>query len=615
MRDFRMENLSAEHGEKTFHYDDDLPPLPVPPLQQTLHKYLESVKPFLSEEDFQETQRIVGSFGQGLGRTLHAKLVEKSKTVKNWLEQWWEENAYLATRLPLGVLQNPSGPVPSQESVWPPREGSQLERAAIALWHVMSYHEIVRKEQYPVEKNRAGTRIFSMNQLKGMFHTCREPGIERDTLHRYFKTEQEGPCPRHIHVMCNGHIFKMYPFDNKGDLNSAPELFRQLTYIKEMSQERGQCIGALTGDDRTTSAKAFKHLCSLDPANHAHIETIKSSIIGFILDDGHPQSLAETSQHGIAGPSPHNRWFDKSYSMIVTANGVLCSSIDHAPFDGMAVVVLSLYLYQQLVKNGGDWPGPRTVRPDVPMPTELIFTIDERVKQDIKHATDVYLKLADTYEVVCSTYSLYGKDFLKKHKLHPDAVIQLAMQLAYYTAFKRAGAAYETATTRQFYRGRTETHRSCTMEAIDWCKAMQDTAVDKTSQLALLKRAHDRHLALMAEASSGQGIDRHLLGLYLISQEMGLPVPELFTDKAYTLSGGGGNFPLSTSTLGYTPILGAIAPMRQDGYMCCYRIGSNEFQFTVSAFKNCSETDANRFFHQITLSLNRIWNLLQCAKL
>ena len=39
----------------------------------------------------------------------------------------------------------------------------------------------------------------------------------------------------------------------------------------------------------------------------------------------------------------------------------------------------------------------------------------------------------------------------------------------------------------------------------------------------------------MGEAASGQGVDRHLLGLYILSGEMGLPTPDIFTDKAYTL--------------------------------------------------------------------------------
>eukprot|EP00057_Strongylocentrotus_purpuratus_P020549 XP_011675023.1 PREDICTED: peroxisomal carnitine O-octanoyltransferase-like [Strongylocentrotus purpuratus] len=165
---------------------------------------------------------------------------------------------------------------------------------------------------------------------------------------------------------------------------------------------------------------------------------------------------------------------------------------------------------------------------------------------------------------------------MKEHKMHPDATIQLALQLAYYTAFDKPGAAYETATTRQFYHGRTDTMRSCSMEAIDWCKAMLDSQGDPTHQRSLLRKAHDKHLTLMAEAASGQGIDRHLLGLYILSQEMGLPIPDLFMDKAFVLSGGGGNFPLSTSTLGYTPGVAAMSPMRQDGYMCCYTIGKEQ---------------------------------------
>lgn len=38
----------------------------------------------------------------------------------------------------------------------------------------------------------------------------------------------------------------------------------------------------------------------------------------------------------------------------------------------------------------------------------------------------------------------------------------------------RPGSCYETATTRTFYHGRTETMRPCTQEAVNWCKAMVD---------------------------------------------------------------------------------------------------------------------------------------------
>lgn len=46
--------------------------------------------------------------------------------------------------------------------------------------------------------------------------------------------------------------------------------------------------------------------------------------------------------------------------------------------------------------------------------------------------------------------------------------------------------------------------------------------------------AFNKHNKLMAEAQNGKGFDRHLLGLYLIAKEEGLPMPDLFTDPLYS---------------------------------------------------------------------------------
>ena len=72
---------------------DSLPPLPVPPLQQTMDKYLLAIKPLVDEEDFEYTQDLVKDFlkPNGDGETLHSKLLERAKTEKNWvsfLEIW-----------------------------------------------------------------------------------------------------------------------------------------------------------------------------------------------------------------------------------------------------------------------------------------------------------------------------------------------------------------------------------------------------------------------------------------------------------------------------------------------------------------------------------------------
>eukprot|EP00057_Strongylocentrotus_purpuratus_P020550 XP_011675024.1 PREDICTED: peroxisomal carnitine O-octanoyltransferase-like [Strongylocentrotus purpuratus] len=167
---------------------------------------------------------IHATYDTPIGTNIQGHLINNLRFADDILEQWWEDKAYLETRLPLGVLQNPCGPLPTQTSVWPPEEGTQLERAAIFLWHLLFFYQILRKEMFPGDKNRAGTQRYSMDQMRGLFHACREPGQEKDSLYRYFKTEQEGPCPSHIHVMCNGHIFKMTVFDLEGQVLTPPEI-------------------------------------------------------------------------------------------------------------------------------------------------------------------------------------------------------------------------------------------------------------------------------------------------------------------------------------------------------------------------------------------------------
>ena len=103
----------------------------------------------------------------------------------------------------------------------------------------------------------------------------------------------------------------------------------------------------------------------------------------------------------------------------------------------------------------------------------------------------------------------------------------------------------------------------------------------------------------MKEARENSGCDRHLFGLYCIAKENHIPLPELFTDPSYVkryefwisynffqlhfvhmlqilllecFSGGGGNFVLSTSLVGYTPVGGGVAPMCLDGYGIFYNI-------------------------------------------
>ncbi|XP_074756319.1 peroxisomal carnitine O-octanoyltransferase isoform X2 [Athene noctua] len=182
-----MEKQVLESSEeRTFQYQDSLPSLPVPPLDESLSKYLDAVKPFLNQEEYQRTEDIVKKFENGIGKELHQKLLERAKTRRNWLEDWWLNVAYLDLRISTQIHCNMAGPGPYIEHCWPPKEGTQIERACVNIWHTLKYWDLLRTEKVAIE--RSGNAVLDMNQFRMLFCTCRIPGVTRDSIGSYFKT-------------------------------------------------------------------------------------------------------------------------------------------------------------------------------------------------------------------------------------------------------------------------------------------------------------------------------------------------------------------------------------------------------------------------------------------
>uniref|UniRef100_A0A4W5JP12 Carnitine O-octanoyltransferase n=1 Tax=Hucho hucho TaxID=62062 RepID=A0A4W5JP12_9TELE len=580
--------VSEFPAERTFQYQHSLPSLPVPSLEGSLAKYLDAVRPFATEEEYQVTAAIVKRFGEGIGKDLHQKLLQRARTRRNWLEEWWLDAAYLELRYPSQLNVNFGGPAPYLEHCWPPTEGVQLQRTSISMWHTLQYWDLLRTER--LDPHKAGNVALDMDQFRMLFCTCKVPGVTKDTIINYFKTESEGPCPSHVVVMCRGRFFS---FDAVCDSHilTPPELLRHLTHVKQCceGEPAGDGVAALTSEERTRWAKVCVKLASrLESRMRSKYNMTREALTG----------------------DPTIRWGDKSYNSISFADGTFGSNCDHAPFEGMVLVTQGYYVDQQLKATDGKWKGSETVRP-MPLPEELVFTVDDRVRSDVAHAKHQYFET--DLQVVCYAFTSFGKAAIKQKKLHPDTFIQLALQLAYYRQHGRSGSCYETAMTRRFYHGRTETMRPCTLEAQNWCHTMLLPTASVRRKALLL--AFNKHNKLMAEAQNGKGFDRYLLGLYLIAKEEGLPMPDLFTDPLYSKSGGGGNFTLSTSLAGYTTVHGVGVPMVHHGYGFFYRIGDDRIVASCSAWKSSPETDAETLFQNLVTSLHEMLHLATTAQL
>lgn len=87
-------------------FQASLPRLPVPSLTSTVHKYLETAKPHLTEAEYAATEARASAFlgsqqAAELQRRLEARAAEPG--IKNWLADWWNEVAYMGYRDPVVV--------------------------------------------------------------------------------------------------------------------------------------------------------------------------------------------------------------------------------------------------------------------------------------------------------------------------------------------------------------------------------------------------------------------------------------------------------------------------------------------------------------------------------
>ena len=107
----------------------------------------------------------------------------------------------------------------------------------------------------------------------------------------------------------------------------------------------------------------------------------------------------------------------------------------------------------------------------------------------------------------------------------------------------------------------------------------------------LLKRACAKHDKLMHEARHNSGCDRHLLGLQLTARSLGLDTPEIFTDPSWKKSGGGGNFHISSSCVGYSNVLGVCCPFCLNGYTMIYCFSEKGLVYSIARYKKSTETN------------------------
>ncbi|XP_066466692.1 carnitine O-acetyltransferase [Tiliqua scincoides] len=589
-------------------HQEGLPTLPVPPLQQTMDRYLLALQPIVSEEELTHTRALVEDFRKpgGVGERLQKGLERRAKKRENWLSDWWLKTAYLEYRLPVVVHSSPGVVLPKQD--FQDRQG-QLRFAAKLIEGALDFKTMIDNETLPVEY--LGGKPLCMNQYYQILSSCRIPGPKRDSVVNYATGKKPST---HITVVHNFQFFELDVYCSDGSPLTTDQIFIQLEKIWNTSlQTNKEPIGILTTNHRNSWAKAYNNLIK-DKTNKESVRSIEKSIFTICLDAPIPRVSDDVYRSRVAAQMLHgggsrwnsgNRWFDKTLQFIVAEDGSCGLVYEHAPSEGPPIVALLDHVIEYTKK-------PELVRSPMiplPMPKKLRFNITPDIKNDIEKAKQNLNIMVQDLDIKVMVFHHFGKNFPKSEKVSPDAFIQVALQLAYFRMYGNACATYESASLRMFRLGRTDTIRSASVDSLKFVQAMDNPGQQEQEKVELLRRAAQAHRSYTDMAIKGNAIDRHLLGLKLQAIEDLVSIPELFMDTSYAVAM---HFNLSTSQVAAkTDCVMCYGPAVPDGYGVCYNPMAEHINFAISAFNSCGDTNAAQMAHYLEKALLDMRLLLQ----
>ncbi|XP_056388167.1 carnitine O-palmitoyltransferase 2, mitochondrial [Hyla sarda] len=611
----------------TMHFQKSLPRLPIPKLEDTVKRYLNAQRPLLDDEQFSKTEQLARNFQNGVGQQLHEELVRQDKQNKHtsYISGPWFD-MYLCARESIVLNFNPFMSFTPDPK---PEYNNQLLRATNMTVSAMRFLKTIRgshlePEIFHLNPAKSDTERFrklirlvppslswygaymvnayplDMSQYFRLFNSTRIPKLNKDEL----VTDEKG---RHLLVLRKGNFYVFDVLDRDGNIVKASEIHAHLKHILSDSSPTSEFpLGYLTSENRNTWAQVRQKL--IDQGNHDALKKIDSAVFCLCLDDFPTRDHIHLSHNMLHG-SGVNRWFDKSFSIIMTEDGTAAINFEHSWGDGVAVLRFQNEVFKDSTERPSISPQSAAAAVDSSQAVQkLTFNLDDSLKAAVSEAKKNFDALVGSLTIAAMEFKRGGKEFLKTQKLSPDAVSQLSFQMAFLRQYGQTTATYESCSTAAFKHGRTETIRPASI----YTKKCSEAFVNNPSKhtpaelKTMLQECSKYHGQLTKEAAMGQGFDRHLFALKYLAAGKGMNVPDLFQDPAYARIN---HNVLSTSTLTSPAVqLGGFAPVVPDGFGVGYGVHEDWIGCNVSAYP---ARDVKQFVQCVHQSLEDIFKVLE----
>lgn len=344
------------------HFQPSLPRLPIPKLENTCERYLASLKPLLDTANYDKTAAIVKNFQESEGPELQALLQARDKSQKHtsYISEPWF-HMYLSDRQPLPINYNPLLIMTPHDNIAFNMNIQRLQATNFVVSSLRFMRSLRAQQLGPevfhlnpkasdTDKYRKVMRMtpsvistyvsylykaypLDMSQYEGLFGATRIPEKGKDRIYR-------NTTSRHILVIKRGHLYSVDVLDKDGNIETPDVINSRLTAVLDSTDaENEHALGHLTAENRDTWAGLRNHLMSL-PGNEAKLEAVDSALFAVCLDDGavyddaNPVQLIREGLFDNAG----NRWFDKSFSLLIAGDGMTSVNFEHSWGDGVAVM-------------------------------------------------------------------------------------------------------------------------------------------------------------------------------------------------------------------------------------------------------------------------------------
>lgn len=455
--------------------------------------------------------------------------------------------------------------------------------------------------------------LWIRNLVPTMFNICRVPARDCDHL---TAIDLSKTASRRVLVMVHDWCYTIDVYDVDGSHVSYEEIVSRIRHIVADVQgrlsagEEATPVCVLTGNDRESWARVwscsfillrsanhvqqdYTYLSELSSRNTENFDTIHACLMTVCLDHYTTPPTAERCHHLAdpevdahlhnvrSGQNGRNRWFDKPISLIVESNSRAGMMGEHSPCDALIPSIVADYALTERMPEDQPEVETTSIQSTRRMGWErLDWDVDDHIHARCTEAESALRALVADSDDTILRFEDFGGDWIKSKGAYvfvthskqyvinvcrkgfsPDAFVQIALQLAWFELGGSFTAVYETALTRLFLHGRTETIRSFTTASRDFVLSMYSSSASVRSRIFLcghtlkvisqefdrfdrFKKAIEIHVSLSREAATGKGIDRHLMGLRLVLKED--EVCNLFEDEMFLRSQ---EWKLSTSGL------------------------------------------------------------------